>query len=84
MTKVPSTRLPKEHSNRQSQQIGASPGGIYRRSDWVFRQTSFARRLKDVSHQLKTLVLHSDNLDVRQSPLEAVGAFETVEEYFEN
>ena len=41
-------------------------------------------QIKEMSHRLKTLVLHSDNLDVRQSILEAVGALETVEQYFEN
>ena len=41
-------------------------------------------QLKELSRQLKTLVMHSDNLDVRQSILEAVAALETVEEYFEN
>jgi len=41
-------------------------------------------QVKEISQRLKTLVLHSDNLDVRQSILEAVGALETVEQYFEN
>jgi hypothetical protein len=41
-------------------------------------------QIKEMSQRLKTLVLHSDNLDVRQSILEAVGALETVEQYFEN
>jgi hypothetical protein len=41
-------------------------------------------QIKEMSQRLKRLVLHSDNLDVRQSILEAVGALETVEEYFEN
>jgi hypothetical protein len=41
-------------------------------------------QIKEMSQRLKTLVLHSDNLDVRQSILEAVGALETVEHYFED
>jgi hypothetical protein len=41
-------------------------------------------QLKEMGRRLKTLVLHSDNLDVRQSILEAVGLLETVEEFFEN
>jgi hypothetical protein len=41
-------------------------------------------QIKEMSQRLKTLVLYSDNLDVRQSILEAVEALETVEQYFEN